>query len=73
MRHALGKFRCDLWIGLRELRGGDPVWQEIKKGIEEASAYAVAVSTDALLVLVGEPIFFAESLSAAPSEPTGFR
>jgi tetratricopeptide (TPR) repeat protein len=36
------------WIDSRELRGGDPLWSEIQKAIEEASAYAVLVSPDAL-------------------------
>ena len=30
------------------LRGGDPLWPEIQKAIEDAAAYAVVVSTDAL-------------------------
>jgi hypothetical protein len=30
------------------LRGGDPLWLEIKKAIDESTAYAVVVSTDAL-------------------------
>ena len=37
-----------MWIDSRELRGGDPLWPEIQKAIEEASAYAVVVSPDAL-------------------------
>ncbi len=36
------------WIDSRELRGGDPLWTEISRAIEEASAYAVVISTDAL-------------------------
>ncbi|MFH0980157.1 MAG: TIR domain-containing protein [Planctomycetota bacterium] len=36
------------WIDSRELRGGDPLWSEIQKAIENASAYAVVVSTAAL-------------------------
>src|SRR4029077_7504015 len=44
----LGNFKQDVWIDSRELRGGDPLWQEIQKGIEEAFAYAVLVSADAL-------------------------
>ena len=48
LRQALGYFNRDVWIDSRELRGGDPLLEEIKKGIEEASAYAVVVSTDAL-------------------------
>jgi hypothetical protein len=48
MQRTLGYFRQDVWIDSRELRGGDPLWQEIKAGIEEASAYAVVVSADGL-------------------------
>jgi len=36
------------WIDSRELRGGDPLWMEIQRAIEAASAYAVVISTDAL-------------------------
>jgi hypothetical protein len=48
MQQALGDFKQDVWIDSRELRGGDPLWQEIQKGIEEAFAYAVLVSVNAL-------------------------
>jgi tetratricopeptide (TPR) repeat protein len=48
LQQALGYFERDVWIDSRELRGGDPLWDEIKKRIEEAFAYAVVVSTDAL-------------------------
>jgi tetratricopeptide (TPR) repeat protein len=36
------------WIDSRELRGGDPLWDEIAKAIEGSSAFAVVVSTDSL-------------------------
>ncbi len=36
------------WIDSRELRGGDLLWPEIQKAIEDASAYAVVVSPDGL-------------------------
>lgn len=36
------------WIDSRELRGGDPLWSEIQKAIDAASAYAVVVSTNSL-------------------------
>ena len=36
------------WIDSRELRGGDPLWMEIQRAIEAASAFAVVVSTDSL-------------------------
>src|SRR5260370_11033374 len=48
MRRAVGNSRKEMWIDSRDLRGGDALWGEIKKAIEEASAYAVMVSTNAL-------------------------
>jgi len=48
LQQTLGDWDQDVWIDSRELRGGDPLWLEIKKAIDEASAYAVLVSTDAL-------------------------
>lgn len=48
LRWTLADLKQDAWIDSRELRGGDPLWEEIKKAIEEASAYAVVVSPDAL-------------------------
>jgi hypothetical protein len=48
LRLALADLGQDGWIDSRELRGGDPLWPEIQKAIEQASAYAVVVSTDAL-------------------------
>jgi TIR domain len=48
LRQVLGNFKQDVWTDSRELRGGDPLWNEIKRGIEEASAYAVLVSANAL-------------------------
>jgi hypothetical protein len=47
IQQALGNFEQDVWIDSRELRGGDPLWQEIEKAIEEAAAYAVVVSPNA--------------------------
>src|SRR3989442_2676344 len=47
LRAALADQGQDGWIDSRELRGGDPLWQEIQTAIEEASAYAVVVSPDA--------------------------
>jgi hypothetical protein len=44
----LGDLSQDVWIDSRQLRGGDPLWAEIQKGIEDASAYAVVVSPDSL-------------------------
>jgi hypothetical protein len=48
LQQALGYSNRDVWVDSRELRGGDPLWEEIKKGIEEASAYAIVVSADGL-------------------------
>ncbi len=48
LRATLADHGQDGWIDSRELRGGDPLWSEIKKAIDAASAYAVVVSTDAL-------------------------
>lgn len=48
LQQALGNFDQDVWIDSRELRGGDPLWPEIQKAIDDASAYAVVISTDAL-------------------------
>src|SRR5215216_4221078 len=48
LRAALAEHGQDAWIDSRELRGGDPLWPEIQQAIDDASAYAVVVSTDAL-------------------------
>ncbi len=48
LRAALADHGQDGWIDSRELRGGDSLWPEIKKAIEEADAYAVLVSPDGL-------------------------
>jgi hypothetical protein len=48
LRAALADHGQAGWIDSRELRGGDPLWPDIQKAIEDASAYAVVVSTDAL-------------------------
>lgn len=48
LRTALADQGQSGWIDSRELRGGDPLWTEIQKAIEDASAYAIVVSTDAL-------------------------
>jgi tetratricopeptide (TPR) repeat protein len=48
LQQALGDLGQDVWIDSRELRGGDPLLSDIQKAIEDASAYAVVVSTDAL-------------------------
>jgi hypothetical protein len=48
LRAALADHGQDGWIDSRELRGGDPLWSEIRKAIQAASGYAVVVSPDAL-------------------------
>ena len=48
LQRGLGDLGQDVWIDSRELRGGDPLWLEIQKAIENASAYAVVVSPHAL-------------------------
>ena len=48
LREALADHGQEGWIDSRELRGGDPLWTEIQRAIEAASAYAVVVSTDSL-------------------------
>src|ERR1044072_4969697 len=48
LRAALADHGQDVWIDSRELRGGDALWPEIEKAIDESSAYAVVVSPDAL-------------------------
>jgi tetratricopeptide (TPR) repeat protein len=48
LQQALGDFKQGVWIDSRELRGGNLLWAKIEKAIEDASAYAVVVSPDAL-------------------------
>ncbi len=48
LRAALADLGQGGWIDSRELRGGDPLLTEIQKAIDDASAYAIVVSTDAL-------------------------
>jgi hypothetical protein len=48
LQQALGDHGQGVWIDSRGLRGGDPLWPEIQKTIEEASAYAVVVSPASL-------------------------
>lgn len=47
LRIALTDYGQDGWIDSRELRGGDPLWPEIQKAIEAASAYAIVISPNA--------------------------
>ncbi len=44
LRGALADLAQEGWIDSRELRGGDPLWPEIERAMEEASAFAVVVS-----------------------------
>jgi tetratricopeptide (TPR) repeat protein len=48
LQQALADHGQGAWIDSRELHGGDPLWSDIQKAIEEASAYAIVVSTDSL-------------------------
>ena len=48
LQQALAELYQDVWIDSRQLRGGDLLETEIKKAINEASAFAVLVSTDSL-------------------------
>jgi hypothetical protein len=48
LQQVLGELYQDVWIDSRELRGGVLLETEIKKAINEASAYAVLVSPDSL-------------------------
>jgi hypothetical protein len=48
LQQALGELGQDVWIDSRGRRGGDLLWPEIQKAIEEASAYAAVVSPASL-------------------------
>jgi tetratricopeptide (TPR) repeat protein len=48
LKEALGYHKQDVWIDSREMAGGDRVWAKIKQAIDDASAYAIVISTDAL-------------------------
>jgi len=48
LRQAFADHGVEFWIDSRELRGGDPLWPEIQKAIENASGYVVVVTPDAL-------------------------
>jgi tetratricopeptide (TPR) repeat protein len=48
LRAALADRGQEGWIDSRELRGGDPLWPEIQQAIDNASAYAVVISPEAL-------------------------
>lgn len=48
LRQALADLGQEVWIDSRQLKGGDPLWTEITKAIDDSAAYAVLVSPDAL-------------------------
>ena len=48
LRAALADHGHEAWIAPRELQGGDLLWSELQRAIEEASAFAVVVSPAAL-------------------------
>src|SRR5215475_8256448 len=48
LRAALADHGQEGWIDSRELRGGDPLWSAIQQAIDDASAYAAVISTEAL-------------------------
>jgi tetratricopeptide (TPR) repeat protein len=48
LRWTLADLKQEVWIDSRELRAGDPLWEEIQKAIEDSSAFAVVVSPNSL-------------------------
>jgi tetratricopeptide (TPR) repeat protein len=48
LRWTLADLKQEVWIDSRELRGGDPLLEEIQKAIEKSSAVAVVVSPNSL-------------------------
>ena len=48
LRAALADHGHEAWIAPRELQGGDLLWSELQRAIDEASAFAVVVSPAAL-------------------------
>ncbi len=48
LRRTLADLKQEVWIDSRELRGGDPLWPEIQKAIDESSAVAVVASPNSL-------------------------
>ncbi|MFZ2855342.1 MAG: CHAT domain-containing protein [Rhodocyclaceae bacterium] len=48
LRQALADLGQGVWIDSRQLKGGDPLWSEIAKAIDDSAAYAVLVSPAAL-------------------------
>jgi TIR domain len=48
LQQALGDHGLDAWSDSRQLRGGDRLWPDIQRAIEEAEAYMVLVSPSSL-------------------------
>ncbi|MFN9958682.1 MAG: TIR domain-containing protein, partial [bacterium] len=48
LRQALAEIGQEVWIDSRQLKGGDPLWDEIAAAIEAASGLAVLVSPASL-------------------------
>src|SRR4051794_11810201 len=70
LQQALGDLKQDVWVDSRELRGGDPLWSEIAKGIDDASGYAIVVSPDSLQSKwVGKELTYALALQKQRGRP----
>jgi tetratricopeptide (TPR) repeat protein len=66
LREVLDQHGQAGWIDSRELRGGDPLWPEIQRAIESASAFAVVVSPASLQSeWVGDELAYALELQNA--------
>ncbi len=48
LQQTLANMSQEVWIDSRELKGGDLLWPDIQRAIEQADAYAVLVSPDGL-------------------------
>jgi hypothetical protein len=48
LRAALADHGQAGWIDSREIRGGDLLWPVVQQAIDDATAYVVVVSADAL-------------------------
>src|SRR5688500_15929720 len=60
LRAALADHGREAWIVPRELQGGDLLWSELQKAIDEASAFAMVVSPAALQsTWVGKELHYA--------------
>ena len=71
LREALHDHGQEGWIDSRELRGGDPLWTEIQRAIDEASAYAIVVSPGSLQSeWVGKELRYALSVQRRRGQST---